>query len=329
MIPLAWWPAPVAAGTDVRSVSAATSSPRAPSSARSPPADGGEQQVVHRAAQRVAGAPQLVERFPDDGQPAGRPHLARQRRLRRARAQVGRRVAELPHQDPESAEPVPRERPGASQRRGLPAQPVADEVGVRRERKCRRNRHLRGRRVRGPVEQGPGQGHPGAPSAATWCTTTISANRSPGRPPTISARHNGRSSGRGRTIRSAAQVTRSAPTGRVAPSMCRSGSKAGSGAHTGIPSPNRVQTTRRRRASTRRARATSSRRTRGTSSVPSDRRKGRASNTPSRAIWKGVNRSATQALTSSSMRSRVSATPLTVLAARPAAPGDYVPMHCH
>ena len=121
----------------------------------------------------------------------------------------------------------------------------------------------------------PARVTPASPSAATWCTTTISANRSPGSPSTISARHNGRSSGRGRTIRSAAQVTRSAPTGRVAPSMCRSGSNAGSGAQTGIPSPNRVQTTRRRKPSTRRGRATSSRRTRGTSSVLSEQEEGR------------------------------------------------------
>ena len=222
MIPLAWWPAPVAAGTDVRTRQRRDVVAAGGQQCPQPSADGGEQQVVHGGTERVARAPQLVERFPDDGQPARRPDLPRQRRLGRAGAQVGRGVAELPRQAAEPAEPGAGERPGAAQRRGQPAQAVADQLGVRRERRCRRNRRVRRRRVRGRVEQGPGQGDAGEPVGGDVVDDDDQREPLPrqaaARPrPATTAGPAGGAGRSGRPPRS----TRSAPAGRVAPSMCR------------------------------------------------------------------------------------------------------------
>jgi hypothetical protein len=56
--------------------------------------DRGQQQVVHRHPERVAGALHVLERLPDDGQPPLRPDLSRQRGDGCAGAEVGHHVLE-------------------------------------------------------------------------------------------------------------------------------------------------------------------------------------------------------------------------------------------
>ena len=262
--------------------------------------------------ERVAGPPQLVERFAGrrpaagSGPPgaaatsptcgcAGRP--TRRGTAARGPGAGGARVA--------------RERPGAAQRRGQPAQPVADEVGVRRERRCRRHRTSGAVASGGPVEEGPGQGHPRRrPSAATWWTTTIS-----GEPLPRQAVHDlGPPQRPVERERPDDPVGRPGPTGRLPRGrVARLDVPVGVERRVGRPHRHplaepgpdhppaqgldaggpgrRAPAGPAARRACRRPGGTAGRRTR-----------------PSRAIWKGVNRSATQALTSSSMRSRVSAT---------------------
>ena len=288
MMPLAWPPTPVAAGTDERIRSESTSSPRAWSRSRRPPATAVEQEVVDGDPEGVPGPPQLVQRLPRRPRAAGPARhgaagtsptcgcAARRKRRASGRRGPGDGGARRRSEAVTGAAPRWPGRDGPGGGRG----------GTAAEARSARSSVRGGASADGSSSE-PARATPVTPSAATWWTTITTANRCPGSPSTTSARHSGRSSGSGRTIRFAAQSGSSDPGGRVAASMCRSGSNAGSGAHTGSPSPGRVQTTRRPSAGTTRARTASSRRIRGTSSVASGRRNGAASNTPEEGDLEG------------------------------------------